>query len=272
MAVLLPAWLTLAGCENRPPPGGGVEPETVPRPSAGPAPLPGGAGADSGFLGVVLAGEWADLAPRIDGRVQAVLVRPGDPVRRGQPIARLDATAARHELAIARAALDEAARRFARRTHLARTTPDAVTVEELDGVRRELLQARARVAEVAQARGEASLRAPFDGTVAERYLSPGALAGPGRPVVRVVGQGLPRVRFAIPEERAGAVALGSGVRIQLPSAGRPFTGEVTGLSPEVDASSRMVYAAATVDGEAAGDPRLTTGVIARVFPRATWRR
>src|SRR4051794_31672982 len=58
---------------------------------------------DPGFIGVVVAGEWADLEPKVEGRIEEVFVRPGDAVRRGQPIARLDVKAAETELTSARA-------------------------------------------------------------------------------------------------------------------------------------------------------------------------
>jgi RND family efflux transporter MFP subunit len=267
--------LGLAGCPDRPPTGETTGSPTIKAVPAGPAPSQqprGGVGAESGFIGVVVAGESAELEPRVEGRIEEVFVRAGDTVRRGQPIARLDRKASEHELAIARAALVEASRRLARRAKLARGRAAAVTPEEVDVARRDLLQERARVAKLTEARDEARLVAPFDGTVAERYLSAGALAGPGRAVARLIGPGVPRVRFAIPEDRAGSLAVGTRVTIELVAPGGPLGGEVSGLAAEVDASSRMVYGAATLEEPARRDPRLTTGVIARVFPRASGTR
>jgi RND family efflux transporter MFP subunit len=221
--------------------------------------------ADPGFIGVVVAGEWTDLEPRVEARLEEVFVRPGDVVRRGQPIARVDVRATEQELASARAGLVEASRRLARRARLARGHSGVVTPEEVDVARRDLLQERARVVRLTQTRNESRLVAPFDATVSERYLSAGALAGPGRAVARLVGRGEPRVRFAVPEERAGTVAIGAAVTITLSAPGQTLRGQVTGMGAEVDAASRMVYGAATLDPPARQDPRLTTGVIARVF-------
>jgi multidrug resistance efflux pump len=109
----------------------------------------------------------------------------------------------------------------------------------------------------------AVVTAPFEGIIAERYLSPGALAGPGRPVARLVGHDEPRVRFAIPEDRAGAVAVGATVEVKIAPAGLLARGRVTGVSPDVDASSRMVFAAASLEPHPG--PALGTGLLARVF-------
>ena len=53
------------------------------------------------FLGVVLSGETADLAPKVDGRIESVLVRPGDRIRRGAVLARLDRRQMRRSVAVA---------------------------------------------------------------------------------------------------------------------------------------------------------------------------
>src|SRR4051812_16415 len=76
----------------------------------------------AGFVGVLLAGESVDIEPRSEGRIDEVLVKPGDRVLRGAPIARLDVRAIVHQLAIARAALAGASHRYTRR----RLVPEAV--------------------------------------------------------------------------------------------------------------------------------------------------
>ncbi len=233
---------------------------------------------DPGFIGVVVAGESVEVEPKVEGRIEEIFVKPGDEVEAGAGLVRLDVQASQHSLAIAKAALDEASRRLSRRVRLARTRPGAITAEEIDGARREVLQERARVAQLTEARGEATVRAPFAGTIVERYLAVGALAGPQRPVVRLVGRGEPRVRFAIPEDRAGAVAVGTRVEVRLEDGARVLSARVSGVSPEIDAASRMVFAAAMLettatpmppgDGQSAVAPpttALATGTIARVF-------
>jgi RND family efflux transporter MFP subunit len=221
--------------------------------------------AEAGFIGVVVAGDWAELEAKVEGRIEEVFVHPGDVVKKGAPIARLDAESTRHDLAGARAAFAEAARRLVRRRKLARGRLAAVTVEEVDAARREMLQERAHLAKLEQARAQALVAAPFDGTVAERYLSPGALAGPGRPIARLLGEGAPQVRFALPEDRAGEVTVGALVTVKLAPAGTLARARVTAVSPEVDASARMVFATAALEPQARP---LRTGLLARVFVTA----
>jgi multidrug efflux pump subunit AcrA (membrane-fusion protein) len=191
-------------------------------------------------------------------------------VARGAPLARLDATTTVHELAIARAALVEAQRRHARRRKLARS--GAISAEEIDTSRRELLQERARVQKLETARAEASVTAPFAGTVVERHLTAGALAGPGRPILRLLGEGDPQVRFAVPEEQAAAITAGRRVNVRVGPQRLLVQGRVVAVTPEVDASSRMVFAAAALEQATDSPPALSTGLIARVFLAGAERR
>ncbi len=223
---------------------------------------------DPGFVGVIVAGEWVEIEAKVEGRLQELLVKPGDRVARGAPLARLDVTTALHELAIARAALVEARRRYGRRRRLARS--GAISAEEIDTARRELLQERARVQKLEAARAEASVTAPFAGTVVERHLAPGALAGPGRPILRLLGEAEPQVRFAVPEEQAPAITTGSAVDVRVGPRRLAVRGRVVGVAPEVDASSRMVFASASLEQDAS-TPSLSTGLIARVFLPGTER-
>jgi RND family efflux transporter MFP subunit len=221
-------------------------------------------GGDPGFLGVVLSGESVAIEPKAEGRILAVLVHAGDHVAQGAIIAQLDRSVRDQDVRSARAAFADASSRFARRAALATGPDPAVTAEELDAARSQLAQERARLAAVTAALAETQIAAPFEGTVAEIYLAPGALAGPGRPVARVVSQGQLQVRFAMPEQGAAPVVAGAPIDVEITSLGLLARGIVTGVNPEVDSSSRMIFAAARLDVPEAVARRLTTGLVARV--------
>jgi RND family efflux transporter MFP subunit len=236
----------------------------VPPPPPPPPPAP-----ERGFLGVILAGESVDLEPKVEGRIESVFVKPGDLVTRGTRIAQLEVRTLREELAVAKAGLVEAHERLARRVPLAAGGLGAVTREELSSARTQVVQERARVAQLEQQLAEANVTAPFDGAVAQQYLAPGALAGPGRPIARLITRGELRTRFAIPEDRVAQVAVGAHVRLVVAMLDSELTAKVVSLTPEVDVASRMVYGVATLDVPPALQPRLSNGMVARVFAMAT---
>lgn len=213
------------------------------------------------FLGVVLSGETVDLAPKIDGRLQAVKVKPGDHVARGSVVAELDTRAARDALALAEASLKDAKERLERRSGLAE---GVLSVEEISNARVMVLDKKARVDELRVLVTDAKLRAPFDGVVAQRYSDAGAMAGPTRPVIRLLGSRDARVRFAVTEENAGRVTAGMRAWLTVKALPRPLPLRVESVAPEVDTAARVIFAVAHVDAPAAVLAKLSDGMVGRV--------
>src|SRR6266542_1746412 len=57
------------------------------------------------FVGVLVLGYAVDVTPRLEGKVEAVFVHPGDRVKAGTPLAHVDLAKTREELEMARAEL-----------------------------------------------------------------------------------------------------------------------------------------------------------------------
>lgn len=237
---------------------------------------------DEQWLGVILPRQSLELAPEISGQIEEVYVREGDPVRRGQTVAVLDAAQDRQELAIAevnvraaeaevaksRLELAEADNRLSSRLAM----PDAFPKEEIrraeiqkqvaeESVESARARAAAERARLAQARDrltKTELRAPADGVVARRYMDPGALAGPGQPVLRLIGDGSAIARFAAPPEQAAS--LHAGVPVTIATDGGSVPAVIEWVSPELDPPSGMLMLVAALDRRAAVKP----GTVVRV--------
>ena len=241
---------------------------------------------EKGFLGVVLPRQTVDVAPEIAGRIEQVYVREGDPVRRGQTVAVLALSEIRQEVEMAEASLraieaevarsrlelSDADNRLSRRKSFPEAFPEeemrqAEIQKEMAQTNLEAAQARAseQRARLAQSRGKlarSAVRAPADGTVARRYLEPGALAGPGQPVVRLIGGGSLIVRFAAPPEQARTLSASDPVLVKI--GGEDLRAVVEQISPEVDPPSGMVILVATLDP---GSGPVKPGSVVRVHPR-----
>ncbi len=242
---------------------------------------------DAGFLGVILPRQSVDVAPEISGRVEQVHVREGDPVRRGQTVAVLGLAEIQQELTMteanlraveaevsrSRLELSDAENRLARRLSFPEAFPEeemrqAEIQKQMGQANLEAAQARAaeQRARVAQARGKlakTAVRAPADGTVARRYLEPGALAGPGQPIVRLISGGSLIVRFAAPPEQARFLRAGEPVRVELGGSDLPAI--IEQVSPEVDPPSGMVILVAVLNPAAsAADTAVKPGSVVRV--------
>ena len=239
---------------------------------------------DAGWLGVVLPRQTLDLAPEISGQIEQVYVREGDQVRRGQTVAVLDAAQNRQELAIAEVNLRAAEAEVSRsRLDLAEAEnrltsrlamPDAFPKEEirrneiqkqmaeasLEGAQARAAAQRARLAQARDLASKTEIRTPSDGTVARRYVEPGALAGPGQPVVRLISGERLIVRFAVPPEEARSLRATMPVGIVIGDDRLPAI--IEWVSPEVDPPSGMVILVAVLDPSAPLKP----GSVVRVHP------
>jgi RND family efflux transporter MFP subunit len=217
-----------------------------------------------------------------------VPVQLGARLRQGDVVATLDAEGIRRELGAATAAVRaaqaevqsarvQAAESKAKAARLEKLG-DAVSAEELETARYQERLGAARVS-AAQARvGEAmahveqvrqllettALTAPFDGVVADRYKDPGAMVGPGQPIIRLISGDDLWVRFAVPEEEAGSVQVQGCVRVAVSSLPVAATGTVENVAPQIDAASRMLMVEARLALPAEWLGKLPAGVKAQV--------
>ena len=242
-------------------------------------------------IGVIVPRESVDVAPRIPGRLRAVHVQLGQRVARGTRLASVDATPQRADRAIARAAvrgalaqerraavdLEQATRRLAQTRVLADSRVHAVSADDLaraqadlalaraalDSARARTAEQRAQVARLGTDITAAELVAPFDGVVAARHASPGAYVAAGAPVVRIVASGELWVRFAVAEERVGALSVGKPVTVLLPD-GERGAATIEHVAPELDTAARLFLVEARLAPSFESNPAVRAGLAVRV--------
>lgn len=252
--------------------GSGEDAEAAARPQGPGGPGAPGAGAgpgaratpvtarvvETGDLEVTLRGstnlqarERIELVPKQAGVVMEILVEEGDRVQAGQVLARLDDEEWRlqAEQSDARAtAAREAANRASRLQEM-----DLVSEQEVE---RLVSEARVAEAEVGLARlrvENASLRAPFAGTVTHRYIERGQQVNTTNPAFGLADLDRLEALVAIPEREASRVVVGQVVRILLQEGAEPVAnGVVERIRPVVDAASGTVQVTVTVPAASGG--------------------
>ncbi len=173
--------------------------------------------------GTVAAKREYDLAFRSGGILASVELEAGAPVRRGQVLARLDATDLSAAARAAREAADKARRDLARMEEL--REGGSVPVSALEDARTAAGVSEAAERAAAFSLERAVLRAPEDGWVDRRLAEPGEVVAPGRPVLHLSGTSRGWVvRAAVPERDvlglvpgvAAAVILDASPEVELP--------------------------------------------------------
>lgn len=152
---------------------------------------------------------------------------------------------------------NEAQRQFeARRALFEASKDDARTIAaQAQALKAELQLAQKRL-------GDATVRAPFDGSVAEKLVSPGQYLRENAPILTIVKPYPMRLRLEVPEAAAGAVRIGSTLTFHTDAAsGSEFNAVVRQLNPSLDPKSRTLMAEARIAG---ADQRLRPGMFVQV--------
>jgi membrane fusion protein (multidrug efflux system) len=212
--------------------------------------------------GTLTPQEEATLRSEISGPVVQTYVEQGQPVKRGQPLARIDDTSIREALLSAQSAarsaklgLDNATRDAERQQRL--ETAGAVAPRDVEAAQRALAAAQAAMAD-AQSRltaaeqqlSKTTFRAPFDGLVSERPVSAGDVVQAGTAIVTVVNPASMRLEGSVPAEQLSSLKIGTPVIFTVNGYGtQTFTGRIDRINPTADPATRQVRVYVTIPNE-----------------------
>ncbi len=175
--------------------------------------------------GVIVPALKADLSFPLTGDVQTVSVQVGDVVEAGQELAALDTSVLKAQADVADADLRATQISY---TYLARTGTDQ---EHLDSALADVARAQALLDAANATLAQATLLAPFGGTIASLDITPGETVIPGRTVLTIGDLSHFRVETTDLSERdAPKVASGQSAEVDVIALNKTFTGKVTDIS------------------------------------------
>ncbi len=241
------------------------------------------------------------ISARVQARVKEVLVSPGDRVQAGDLLIKLDdrelksrlkqaehnlqATTVsmnriQEEIAGARARLQEARSEYERIQKL--YVRDMASAQELDRARSAYLQARAgheqartslqearanknslqeKVSELEVMLGHTRIQAPGRAEVVKKYVDPGDMAAPGKPLLQVQTRHMLRMEALVPERLLHRVELGKSLQVHVPALDMQFKGQVQEIEPAADPAGRNFLVKLALEHE---HPGLYPGMFARM--------
>jgi membrane fusion protein, multidrug efflux system len=205
------------------------------------------------LTGTLRAEEQATVRAQISGSVLETYAEPGQPVSRGQTLARLDSTSlmdvynsARAAVTNAQSSLQVSQREAERQRVLAQAGAVAernveTANQSVVAARAQLAQARSQVASAEKQLGYTRIVAPFTGVVSERQAAAGDVVQPGTAVYTIVDPSSLELEASIPAEELGSLEIGSPVEFTVTGyTDRVFRGEITRINPSVDPATRQV--------------------------------
>lgn len=239
-------------------------------------------------VGNLIGEATVDVVPRVAGRVDAILVKMGDRVTRGQPVARLEDRTVREQVNQVRAnlevnaatldarqndakvaanSLERAKASFARGLLSQQGLEDADSrynsaVSQVTVAQAQLASTRARFEELSITLTDTTVLSPVTGFVGKRNLDPGAYAGANTPLITVVDLSTVRMVANLVEKDFKRVERGAEAVVEVDAfPGETFAGSVSRVAPVFDPATRTATMEIEVPNPGA---RLKPGMYARV--------
>lgn len=202
--------------------------------------------------GSLTAVDSAVVKSRVAGALQDFTLREGDSVRKGQVIARVDATdsEARYRQAKLQADAAQAQETIQLRQHQNNQalvdkqfiSPTALATSEanLQAARANTAAARAAADAARKTLDDTVLRSPIDGQIARRFVPNGERVNAEAQVVEVVNLSALELQAPLPPQDSLRVQLGQAAQLTVEGGDTPFTAQVVRISPSAQSGSRAV--------------------------------
>jgi membrane fusion protein (multidrug efflux system) len=210
-------------------------------------------------IGTVSASRGVDLTVETTGIVKELNIATNQRVEEGEVLVRLDDAVQQADLAATRAQAALEKQALERALELReRGVGSAVALQSAEAA---ASASAAQVQKLEAVLQQKQLRAPFAGKLGIPRVDEGQYLTPGVAVVTLQDIDTMRADFTVPEQRMAQLRIGQKVRLTADGDDTVFAGEITGIDPKVDPSSRLVSVRAAIDNP---DGRLTPGQFVRI--------
>jgi RND family efflux transporter MFP subunit len=190
-------------------------------------------------LGTAKAVRSVTLFPEVTGVVAEVMFTPGQPVKEGAVLVRLDDAEQRVAVDRARVTLEQARQTLERNQKLAKSKNVTVVALQEAELAAQLAEIEQRTAEIALQRMR--LTAPFDGMTGLTDISVGDLVTTTTQITTLDDLATMRVTFEVPERWAGRIAQDQPIIASAQALpGSEFPGRISGIDSRVDTATRTL--------------------------------
>ncbi len=211
-------------------------------------------------VGTFVAVNGTDVTAEAGGVIREILFQPGQRVKAGTVLVRLNTANEEATLRALEASAKQAVQQRDRWRELGKQK-----LVSLAEVEERATQAATTLAQVEAQRAVIALktvRAPFDGVLGIRKINLGQYVAPGDPLVNLQALDPILLDFTLPQQRLAQVAEGSVVRATLDGMpGKAFDGTIVAIEPQIDPQTRNFKVQARFSNE---DLALRPGMFARI--------
>jgi membrane fusion protein (multidrug efflux system) len=209
--------------------------------------------------GTLVASESVDLQAQASGSITHLNLREGSFVKAGTQLVKLFDDDLQAQLKKLEAQRESDERTESRMKAL--LAINGVGQQDYDNALTELKGALADIDNIKAQIEKTEIRAPFDGIVGLRNVSPGAYLTPATVVASLQKINPLKIDFSVPEKYAPEIDKGDIIKFTVSGFSKSFTANVFAIEPHVDEDSRMIKVRALVRNP---DSKLLPGTFADV--------
>lgn len=178
----------------------------------------------------------AAIAAKISGTILQMLAAPGQSVKAGQLLVRIDAREIQARLDQAQALREQTQKDLDRFKKL--LAEDILAQQEFDATQSRFRVADATAREAETMLGYTKILAPFDGVITAKRADVGDLATPGKPLLELEAPAALRLEADVPEALIDRIKLNEKLAVRVPTANLSLEATVSEISPIADPVSR----------------------------------
>lgn len=211
-------------------------------------------------IGTAFSNEFVNISSNVTEILREIRFQDGQQVKEGDVIVVLEQREQQAQLDAARARMEQDKRELARLEGL--LADKAVPRQDYDNRQTMLQVTQQEVAEMEARVAYRTLRAPFDGVLGVRMISPGALVQPGDVITTLDDISSIKLDFTVPSTYLSALQPGVEVEAVADALdNRVFRGRIESVNTRVDTITRSVLVRALLPNE---DHMLKPGLLLKV--------
>lgn len=209
--------------------------------------------------GTVIANESVQLHPEVTGRLVYLNIPEGKHVAKGAVLARINDADLEAQLNKSKVQLDLYQKTADRLSTL--LAVNGVNQADYDAAINNVNSTKADIAYTQALIDKTIIRAPFDGVVGLRQVSPGAFVSSSTIIATMQEVNKVKIDFTFPEEYGNAIKVGDTVDVQIDAASdKKSKAIIIATEPQIDQSSRNIMVRAVLQGG-----KNNVGSFAKVF-------
>jgi len=198
--------------------------------------------------GTLLAAEETELHPEASGRVVSINLPEGRSVRKGDLLVKVFDQDLRTQLTKLESQLKQAEITEQRLGDLLKVK--GVSQQEYDLAALQVQTLKSEIELVRINIGKTELRAPYDGVIGLRRISPGAYVTPASPVATIRALGALKLDFAVPEKYSAQLRAGQTVSFRVEGNPAEYSAVVEATEQSITTETRNLQVRALVRNKA----------------------